>query len=88
MGLDAIELRDRILAIPAGYSVVQYQGNSYGLSRTDFSAGRSLKVFAEELGGKDRISFNFYLPLTGDVLKPCEMPAEKVQAFLMGMEKK
>jgi hypothetical protein len=84
--MDSIELRERILALPAGYSVVQYQSRSYGLSRTDFSAGRSLKVYAEELGGTDFISFNFYRTSSGDLLKPCEMPAEKVRAFLVGME--
>ncbi len=79
-------LQAHILNIPTGYTEVVYQGKRYGLSRQDFNGGRSLKVFAEELGGKDFISFNYYLPSSGAQLKPCEMPETKVVEFIMGME--
>lgn len=79
-------IQDKIKSIPPGYSEVIYQGRKYGLSRTDFNDGRSLKVYAEELGGKDFISFNYYLTSTDHHLKPCEMPAEKVIDFLMNFQ--
>ena len=48
------------------------------------SNGRSQKLEAEELGGNDYISFNLYRLASGEtLLKPCEMPAEKVIAFVM-----
>ncbi|ASO04216.1 MULTISPECIES: hypothetical protein [Arenibacter] len=71
-----------IKAIPLGYSIVLFQSKKYALTRTDFNEGRSTKVYAEELGGKDFISFNFYISEKGEQLKPCEMPAEKVIYFL------
>jgi len=76
----------RVEQIPLGYSEVKYQGKTYGLTRTDYSGGRSLKVYAEELGGTDFISFNYYFTQKGDLLKPCEMPEAKVRAFVMGYE--
>ena len=81
-----MELSTQIQAIPLGYSEVLYQGKRYGLSRTDFNKGNSIKVFAEELGGTDFISFNFYITTQNQHLKPCEMPAAKVIDFLKGYQ--
>jgi len=78
-------LLGQINKIPIGYSEHQYQNKKYSISRTDFNNGRSIKVFAEELGGKDFISFNFYLTQSGEQLKPCEMPKEKVIHFLQSI---
>ncbi|MEO1413634.1 MAG: peptide methionine sulfoxide reductase [Bacteroidota bacterium] len=77
-------LKGIILNIPQGYSEVQYQGKTYSLTRSDFNKGKSLKIFAEELGGTDFISFNYYLTQEKDYLKPCEMPDQKVIDFLIG----
>lgn len=68
--------------IPLGYSEVTYKEKKYSLTRKDFNKGKSTKVFAEELGGNDFISFNFYLTEQGEHFKPCEMPEEKVLNFL------
>lgn len=75
-------LKDIIFHIPLGYSEVSYQNRTYGLTRTDFNKGKSLKIFAEELGGNDFISFNYYITSQDDILKPCEMPSQKVTDFL------
>ena len=72
----------KIKSIPLSYCEVIYRGRKYGLSRTDFNGGKSLKVYAEELGGNDFISFNYYLTASHNHLKPCEMPVEKVAHFL------
>lgn len=77
-----MNLLSRIQALPLGYSEVYFQGRRYGVSRQDFNQGRSIKVYAEELGGQDFISFNYYQTQGGAGLKPCEMPEEKVYAFL------
>jgi hypothetical protein len=82
-----LTLKDIILKIPQGYSEVTYQGRKYGLTRTDFNKGKSLKIFAEELGGADFISFNYYRTHQNDLLKPCEMPSEKVIDFLRRFER-
>ena len=73
---------DHINKIPVGYSEGIFQQKKYGITRTDFNAGKSLKIYAEELGGTDFISLNYYKTSNGDLLKPCEMPQEKVITFL------
>jgi len=57
-------------------------GRSYMVSKTSFSGGRAVKLVATELGGTDYISLNLYDLQRGSLLKPCEMPAEKVIGFL------
>lgn len=79
-----MDLVKQIQTIPVGYSEVLYQGKRYGLSRTNFNGGKSTKLFAEELGGTDFISCNFYITSQNQHLKPCEMPAAKVMDFLNG----
>jgi hypothetical protein len=76
---------DALLArVPEGWTLVSFRSRSYGLSRTSRAAGAGVAVFAEELGGTDVVSANVYRTSTGAVLKPCEMPAEKVLDFLSG----
>lgn len=77
-----MDLTQKIKTIPLGYSIVNYQNKKYGLSRKDFNGGKSIKVFAEELGGNNFISFNYYFTSISNLLKPCEMPIEKVLDFL------
>ena len=68
--------------MPEGWREVTWQGRRYGLSRTSHAAGRALSLRAEELGGPDLVSANVYRTSDGDLLKPCEMPAARVLAFL------
>lgn len=56
------------------------------LSRTTRTRGRSVSVFAEQPGGTDVVNANVYPTSTGDLLKPCEMPAASVLALLRGWE--
>lgn len=72
----------QIHQIPQGYSEARYQGKRYSLTRTDRAGGRAISVYAEELGGKDYISFNYYRTKQGGLLKPCEMPVERVLNFM------
>ncbi|WP_367392209.1 peptide methionine sulfoxide reductase [Lewinella sp. LCG006] len=71
--------------LPEGYSEGIYQGRKYGISKKTFNGGKSSKVFAEELGGNDFISLNFYQTSKKALLKPCEMPTAKVIDFLNGV---
>lgn len=75
-------MHEIILKIPLGYSEVDYNNRRYGMTRADFNDGKSLKVYAEELGGTDFISFNYYITTKDEYLKPCEMPEQKVLDFL------
>lgn len=72
-------------AMPVGYSIFLYDGNRWGVTVEHLADGRQTKLYGEELGGKDHVSFNLYRPRSGKVLlKPCEMPDEKVVAFVLG----
>jgi len=72
-----------IQSIPKGYSTAIYRQKKYGVTRTNFNKGKSIKIFAQELGGTDFISFNYYSTVTSKSLRPCEMPSEKVIDFLL-----
>ncbi|WP_298898341.1 peptide methionine sulfoxide reductase [uncultured Psychroserpens sp.] len=73
------------MLLPKGYSEVIFQDKKYGITRTDFNKGKSIKIFAEELAGNDFISLNYYITSDKELLKPCEMPDEKVLQFLNNM---
>ena len=79
-------IKERINLLPIGYSEVVFQEKKYGLTRTDFNDGKSIKLYAGELGGKDFISLNFYITSNDEILKPCEMPKQKVIDFLNKMQ--
>lgn len=74
-----------LLRLPEGYSEGVYQGHRYRLEKTTFNGGRSLKFYARALDGTDFVSLNLYLLASGEAVKPCEMPEEKVRSFLMGV---
>jgi hypothetical protein len=72
--------------VPEGWSLVEYDGRLYGVTRTVHGDGRSMSIYAEELGGSDVVSANLYLTSSGEQHRPCEIPAAKVVAFLEGLE--
>lgn len=71
---------------PQGYFTARYAGRRYGVTNTAHAHGNSRKLYAEELGGTDRISLNIYRPPSRlePALKRCEMPLDKVTAFVAG----
>ena len=79
-----MDLGELVDALPEGWSEVTYAGRRYGLTKITRAGGRSSSVYAEQLGGADVVSANVYRTTSGDVLKPCEMPAATVLDFLRG----
>ena len=80
------EADDLLRRLPTGWSVVRYAGRRYGVTRSTAADNRSEKLFAEALDGSDLVSANLYRVGDKALLKPCEMPAEKVLDFLRGLE--
>ena len=78
------ELGRLVDRVPQGWTSATYDGRRWGLSRQDRAGGRVVAVDAEELGGTGIVSANVYRTPGGDLLRPCEMPAETVLAFLRG----
>lgn len=80
---DFIRAYDRI---PAGYSEGYHDGRRYGIRKEISDDKRRGSLVANELGGTGYISLNFYRLSSGVAkLKPCEMPEEKVVAFVSGV---
>lgn len=73
---------DLIMQIQEGSSVGIYENSKYQILKETFNNAKSFKVYAEELKGTDFISFNYYITSKSHLLKPCEMPEEKVMHFL------
>jgi len=70
-------------AIPQGTSWGHFHNRRYTATRSDFNVGKSIKLVAEALDRTDYISLNFYDLENGPQLAPCEMPHDKVIAFVM-----
>ncbi len=72
--------------LPEGGYGGTYDGKRYRITKTVMATGRSQKLEAEELGGNDYVSFNLYRLTGGEtLLKPCEMPEEKVVEFVLNV---
>lgn len=72
-------------ALPEGTFTGRAQGRRYIVTRQVLNGGRTVKLVAEELGGSDYISLNWFDLASGPRLKPCEMPEAKVRAFVAGL---
>lgn len=77
-----ISYRERLRAFPEGACEVHYRNRRYLMRKETHLGGRLIKLYAEELGGNDFISLNYYETAAAPLLKPCEMPVEKVIAFI------
>ena len=77
-----MSILESINSIPLGYSEGVYEAKKYGITKSIFNNGKSIKIYAEELGGTNFISLNYYITSTKKLIKPCEMPEQKVVHFL------
>ena len=69
-----------------GYSEGYFNSKKYGMTKTTFNDGKSIKFYAEELGGNDLVSLNYFITSGKELLKTCEMDAQKVIRFLQHVE--
>lgn len=74
-----------LAALPSGTFTGRYQNARYVVTKSSFAQGKAIKLVAEELGGTDYISLNWYDLGSGARLKPCEMPEAKVRAFVAAL---
>jgi peptide-methionine (S)-S-oxide reductase len=77
-----MSLLDKINKISEGYSEGMYLENKYGITKSVFNNHKSYKIYAKELKGNNFISLNYYITERKELLKPCEMPEQKVIHFL------
>ena len=82
--MEHAEFDSAFMKLPEGYSEGTYQGRRFGLIVQRSADGRRNSLFARELAGTDIVSFNLYRVTSGKTsLKPCEMSADKVVAFVL-----
>ena len=62
---------------------VLFEEQRYLLRKETQLEGKLIKLYAEELGGNNFISLNYYPYIKDGLLKPCEMPEEKVIRFVL-----
>ncbi|APX12308.1 hypothetical protein [Tateyamaria omphalii] len=72
-------------ALPCGTFQGTAHGRRYVVTKSRFAGDKSIKLVAEELGGADYISLNWYALASGGRLKPCEMPEAKVREFVVDL---
>jgi hypothetical protein len=74
-----------LAAMPSGYGEGIYQGLRYGVTVRRSRDAKRTSLFARALAGGDLVSFNLHRLRSGEgVVRPCEMPVEKVVAFVLG----
>jgi peptide-methionine (S)-S-oxide reductase len=76
------ELDGLISAIPEGWTRVQLAGQSWGITRTTRAGGKTISFDADRLGDSEQFGANVWNTSGGSVLRPCEVPEEKVMQFL------
>lgn len=77
------EFYTKLLALPNGANDIRYLGKRYLLRKETLLKGKLLKIYAEELGGNDIISGNYYPTMKDGMLKSCEMSDKKVIHFVL-----
>lgn len=75
----------KLLNLKDGSYDVFYQEKRYLLSKQTQLNAKLIKLYAQELGGNDFISLNYYATIGDGLLKPCEMPQEKVIEFVLDL---
>jgi peptide-methionine (S)-S-oxide reductase len=81
--MNKTEFYTKLLALPNGANDVIYLKKRYLLRKETLLGGKLLKVYAEELGGSDIVSGNYYPTMKDGLLKPCEMSDKKVIDFVL-----
>jgi hypothetical protein len=72
----------KLLKLPLGAFRGRSRGREWLVVRSFHAGGGAEKLVARALDGSDYVSLNLYRLEAGPRLKPCEMPAAKVAAFL------
>ena len=81
--LNQTPFHSKLLALPNGANDVYYQHKRYLLRKETLLDGKLIKIYAEELGGNNVVSGNYYPSMKDGMLKPCEMSDEKVMEFVL-----
>jgi peptide-methionine (S)-S-oxide reductase len=76
------ELDTLLRTIPEGWTRAEVDGQAWGVTRVTRAGGKVISVNAERLGDTEQLGANIWITSDGPILRPCEVPAEKVLQFL------
>ncbi|MET1053540.1 MAG: peptide methionine sulfoxide reductase [Mycetocola sp.] len=76
------ELAALIRGIPEGWTRVHIADRDWGVTRTTRAGGKVMSFEADRLGDSEHFGANVWNTSEGSVLRPCEVPADKVMQFL------
>ena len=76
------ELDTLLRAIPEGWTRAEVDGQAWGVTRVTRAGGKVISLNAERLGDTEQLGANVWITSHGPILRPCEVPAEKVLQFL------
>ncbi|CAA6826800.1 MAG: Peptide methionine sulfoxide reductase [uncultured Sulfurovum sp.] len=77
------DFHKNLQTLPNGANYIFYNEKRYLLIKDTLLNGKLIKVYAEELGGNDIVSGNYYTSIKDGILKPCEMSDKKVIDFVL-----
>lgn len=80
--LNTSPFHHRLLSLNDGAYDVLYEQRRYLLRKETHLNGKLIKLYAHELGGTNFVSLNYYPETADGLLKPCEMPDQKVIDFI------
>ncbi len=80
--LNTTFFHERLLSFEDGAYDVIFVDKRYLFRKETHLDGKLIKVYAEELGDTNFISLNYYPQTANGLLKPCEMPDQKVIEFI------
>ena len=84
---DTAAALDAFHSLPSGNFRARYEGTEWLVSKSILVGGQAQKFLARELGGNGYVSMNVYRLKSGAwLLKPCEMPRQKAERFLLALE--
>ena len=81
--LNSTFFHERLLSFDDGAYDVSFEQKRYLFRKETHLEGKLIKVYAEALGDTNFISLNYYPQTANGLLKPCEMPDEKVIDFIL-----
>jgi len=81
--MNSTKFYKKLQELPNGTNDVFYNEKRYLLRKETLLDGKLLKVYAEELGGNNIVSGNYYPTIKKGTLKPCEMSDAKVIDFVL-----
>jgi peptide-methionine (S)-S-oxide reductase len=76
------ELTELLRAIPEGWSRTEIDGSGWAVTRTTRAGGKVVSIDAEQLGTAERFGANVWITDDETILRPCEVPEEKVLRFM------